>query len=96
MNTTKDEINYDEVLLKEEILNALENRNSNNKIILDKISLKNAKKIERIIGINVIDRRQVLYDNDIRHMLLEHQNQKIEKNRNQIAISIDDIIKILL
>ena len=80
--------------LKNEVEYALQNKASNNKIILGKIQNKNAKIIEKITGVNVFNRNQVLYDNDIRHMVIEHQNHNVELKRHQVAITIDDIIMI--
>ena len=40
------------------------------------------------------DRRHVLADNDIRHMIKEHGNPEIDKTKGQIAITTKDIEKI--
>ncbi len=77
--------------LEETIYQALNNKNSNNKLYLGKIDLKIAKKIEKLIGFNVENRYHLLYDSDIRHMINNHGQEKIEKLRNQEAITIEDL-----
>lgn len=80
--------------LHNRIQNALLSKNSRGRTYLGNVSSKIANKIEQLFGYDVTDRRHVLADNDIRHMIKEHGNPEIEKMKGQIAITTKDIEKI--
>lgn len=77
--------------LENQIDNALSNSNSKAKIYLGKVTNSVASKIKSLLGIDVKNRKHVLADNDIRHMINQHGNQDIESQRGQIAITKEDI-----
>lgn len=80
--------------LHNRIQNALLSKNSRGRTYLGNVSSKIANKIKQLFGYDVTDRRHVLADNDIRHMIKEHGNPEIEKMKGQIAITTKDIEKI--
>ena len=80
--------------LHNRIANALLSKNSKGRTYLGDVSTKIANKIKSLFGFEVSDRRHVLADNDIRHMIKEHGNPEIEKTKGQIAITRKDIEKI--
>ena len=80
--------------LHNRIQNAIISRNSKGRTYLGTVSDKVVNKIKSLFGIEVTDRRHVLADNDIRHMIKEHGNPEIEKTKGQIAITTKDIEKI--
>ena len=92
------DINYsDRNFVKEfhnRIQNAINNKNSKGRTYLGDVSESIAKKVKKILGIEVSNRRHVLADNDIRHIINEHGNPKIEESKGQIAVTLDDIEKI--
>ena len=91
-STTNDEIkkNLDIVINK-----ATKDKNSKGKIILGRVSEDVAKRISILLGIDVNNRLHILNDYDIRHMLNEHGDKIKEKKRGQIAITPEDILKII-
>ena len=90
----EEKTNKANVNLNEQVKNALTNKNSTNKTYLGKVKDNISSKIKKITGINVDNRRHVLTDYDIRHMLKQHGNPKIENEKGQIAITKNDINKI--
>lgn len=80
--------------LHNRIQNAILSRNSKGRTYLGDVSTKISNKIKSLFGFEVSDRRHVLADNDIRHMIKEHGNPEIEKAKGQIAITTKDIEKI--
>lgn len=79
------------VNLENQIDNALSNSESKSKSYLGKVTNSVAAKIKSLLGIEVKNRKHVLSDNDIRHMMKQHSNQEIESRRGQIAITKEDI-----
>lgn len=80
--------------LHDRIQNAILSRNSRKNTFLGTVSEKVANKVKSFFGIDVSGRKHILSDNDIRHMIKEHGNPKIEKTKSQIAITAKDIEKI--
>ena len=80
--------------LHKRIQNALINKNSQGRTYLGDVSNKIADKVKSLFGFDVSDKRHVLADNDIRHMIKEHGNPILEKQKGQIAITTKDIEKI--
>lgn len=77
--------------LENQIDNALSNSKSKAKRYLGKVTDGVANKIKSLLGIDVKNRKHVLADNDIRHMINQHGNQEIESRHGQIAITKEDI-----
>lgn len=77
--------------LENQIDNALSNSKSKSKSYLGKVTNRVATKIKSLLGIEVKNRKHVLSDNDIRHMMKQHSNQDIESQHGQIAITKEDI-----
>lgn len=90
----KDDIYSMKIQLKQHIQDAIQNKNSTGKTYLGYISDKVKNKIKTLLNIDVLGRKHVLADNDIRHMLNEHGNAIKEKRKGQIPIDIKDIEKI--
>ena len=80
--------------LHDKIKNAVNNKHSRRKTNLGTITTKAANRIEKITGIEVNNRKQVLLDNDIRHMLNQHSDKIKEAKKGQIAITSKDIERI--
>ena len=80
--------------LHKRIQNALISKNSQGRTYLGDVSNKIADKVKSLFGFDVSDKRHVLADNDIRHMIKEHGNPILEKQKGQIAITTKDIEKI--
>ena len=93
-NSTYNEKDNIKKELHNRIQNAIISRNSKGRTYLGIVSDKVVNKIKSMFGIEVNDRRHVLADNDIRHMIKEHGNPEIEKTKGQIAITTKDIEKI--
>lgn len=94
-NTNKERI--DPAIQKElhnRIINATLNKNSRKNTFLGIVSDKVANKIKSLFGIDVTGRRHMITDYDIRHILNQHGDTKIEKARGQIAVTKADIEKI--
>ena len=88
---TKQDIDYIENELSNNVDNAISDVNSDRKTNLGKVSRFIANRVKRLFGIDVSNRQHVLFDNDIRHMLNEHGNPYTEKQKGQIAITSVDI-----
>ena len=85
-------LNENEIVnLENQIDNALSNSKSKSKSYLGKVTNSVATKIKSLLGIEVKNRKHVLSDNDIRHMMKQHSNQDIESQQGQIAITKEDI-----
>lgn len=82
--------NIDEEL-HNRIQDAINNKKSKRITNLGIISNETANQIKKITGIDVSQRKQLLLDNDIRHMLNEHSNKIKEAKKHQIAITPKDI-----
>ena len=79
------------IKLEAQIDNALSNNKSKNKSYLGKVTNNISTKIKSLLGIDVRGRVHLLLDNDIRHMINNHGNENIEKARNQLPITKEDI-----
>ena len=73
---------------------AIIDKNSKGKIIISKVSSNIAGKIKNLLGLEIGNRNHVLSYYDIRHMINEHGDEIKESKKRQIAITIDDILKI--
>ena len=73
------------------IENAISNKNSKSKTYLGNVNQAIANKIKSLLGINVNDRKHVLSDNDIKHMMNQYGNPMVEALKGQIAITKEDI-----
>ena len=73
------------------IQNAILNKQSRRIFNFGIIDEKTANKIKKITGIDVSQRKQILLDNDIRHMIKQHSNKDKEAQKEQIAITYKDI-----
>lgn len=93
-NNTRNEQKAIQKELHNRIQNAILSRNSKGRTYLGDVSTKISNKIKSLFGFEVSDKRHVLADNDIRHMIKEHGNPEIEKAKGQIAITTKDIEKI--
>ena len=80
--------------LHSKIQNAINNKTSRRKTNLGIVSTKTANKIEKITGIDVTQRKHILLDNDIRHMINQHGDKIKETKKGQIAITLKDIERI--
>ena len=78
--------------LEKTIYRALNSKNSHNKLYLGKIAPKVAKQIEKLIGFSVENRVHILVDNDIRHMYNNHSNFQNKIKKDQIALTIFNLI----
>lgn len=92
-NNTQDQKKIQKELHKR-IQNAILSKNSKGRTYLGDVSEKVANKIKQLLGFEISDRRHVLADNDIRHMIKQHGNPTLEKQKGQIAITTKDIEKI--
>lgn len=79
------------IKLEAQIDNALSNNKSKNKSYLGKVTNNISTKIKSLLGVDVRGRVHILLDNDIRHMINNHGNENIEKARNQLPITKEDI-----
>ncbi len=73
------------------IQNALINKNSKRRTNFGIVDSKTATRINKITGINVEQRKHILLDNDIRHMINEHSDKIAEAKKKQIPITPKDI-----
>ncbi|HIU22950.1 MAG TPA: hypothetical protein IAD49_05155 [Candidatus Fimihabitans intestinipullorum] len=80
--------------LEVNVLNAINNKSSKRKIYLGKANNTVVRKVKRFFGIDVSNKRHVLTDNDIRHMLNRHGNDTKMTNGKQLDLKKGDIIKI--
>ncbi|MDV3426957.1 MAG: hypothetical protein LIR50_07190 [Bacillota bacterium] len=77
--------------INNQVDNAISNNQSNTKNYLGKVTSFIANKIQQITGIDVTNRKHVLTDNDIRHMIKQHGDPIAEAEKGQIAITPNDI-----
>lgn len=80
--------------LHNRIQNALLSKNSRKNTYLGTVSQKVVNKVKSLLNIDISNRKHLIADNDIRHMIKEHGNPEIEKMKGQIAITTKDIEKI--
>lgn len=80
--------------LEANVLNAINNKSSKRKIYLGKTNNTVVRKVKSFLGIDVSNKRHVLTDNDIRHMLNRHGNDTKMTNGKQLDLTKEDIIKI--
>lgn len=92
-NTSEEQVKIQKEL-HNRIQNSILSKNSKGRTYLGAVSEKVANKIKKLFNIETLDRRHVLADNEIRHMLKEHGNPEIEKAKGQIAITTKDIERI--
>lgn len=92
-NTSEEQVKIQKEL-HNRIQNSILSKNSKSRTYLGAVSEKVANKIKKLFNIETLDRRHVLADNEIRHMLKEHGNPEIEKAKGQIAITTKDIERI--
>ncbi len=97
LKKTSKNVPIDENIQKElhnRIQNALLSKNSRKNTFLGTVSEKVASKVKSLLGIDVSERKHILPDFNIRHIIKQHGNPEIEKTKGQIAITTDDIEKI--
>ena len=86
-----------DISIKQELHNRIQNaiisKNSRGKTYLGSVEEKTANIIKKLTGVDVKEKRHILADNDIRHMIKQHGNESIERTKGQIAININDIAK---
>lgn len=80
--------------LNNEINTAITNKVSKGRVSLGKVTDKIVKKVQSLLGIDVTNRTHVLSDNDIRHIINEHGDPKVELKKGQIPVTGNDIQKI--
>ena len=80
--------------MEENVLNAINNKTSKRKIYLGKANNLVVKKVKEYFEIDVSNKKHVLIDNDIRHMINRHGNDTKMTNGRQLDLTKDDIIKI--
>ena len=76
------------------ITNAINNKKAKGSITLAKVNKKVASRIKQITGIDTLDRGERISASDIRHILNQHGNKKIEASKGQLAITKTDLKKI--
>ena len=86
--------NTKELELKDALNRATTDKNSKGKIILGKVNDFARRKIQQLLGKDVSNKQHVLNDNNIRRILNDHGDPKIESERGQIAVTKEDIQKI--
>ena len=80
--------------LESQIEIALKDKTSIGKTYLGIVNHKVSKKIKNLTGIDVEGKNHIIFDYDIRHMIKEHGNPMIEKQKGQLPITKEDIKKI--
>lgn len=80
--------------LHNRIQNAILNKNSKKNTFLGVISNKTVNKIKSLLAIDTSNRKHMLPDYNIRHIIKQHGNTEIERTRGQIAVTSKDIEKI--
>ena len=80
--------------LEKQIEVALKDKTSIGKTYLGVVNHNVSKKIKRLTGINVEGKNHIIFDYDIRHIIKEHGNSVIEKQKGQLPITKDDIKQI--
>lgn len=76
------------------ITNAINDKKAKGSITLAKVNKKVANRIKQITGIDTLDRGERISASDIRHILNQHGNKKIEASKGQLAITKADLKKI--
>ncbi|MFN8281986.1 MAG: hypothetical protein U0U67_02165 [Chitinophagales bacterium] len=66
--------------------------NKKRELVIGKVSKKQAKEIEKLVGINLEGVERVIDSYMIRHALGKHGSPTKESKQGQIAITIDDFI----
>ena len=89
-NTNKTKIEK----FKDMVENAITKKQPKGSLTLSKVSKKVADKIKKITGIDTLNRSERITAFDIKHMLNQHGNEKIEKAKGQFPITKEDILKI--
>ena len=82
------------IKLKIEINKAINNKTSKGKITFNKVTDNIVQRVKALLKIDVSNRVHELVDNDIRHMINEHGDPIKEAKKDQIAITVEDILKI--
>lgn len=89
-NTSKRKIEK----FNEIVENAITEKQPKGSLTLSKVSQKVAEKIKKITGIDTLNRNERITAFDIKHMLNQHGNERIEKAKGQLPITKEDIFKI--
>ena len=89
-NTNKTKIEK----FNEIVENAITEKQPKGSLTLSKVSQKVAEKIKKITGIDTLNRNERITAFDIKHMLNQHGNERIEKAKGQLPITKEDILKI--
>lgn len=76
------------------ITNAINDKKAKGSITLAKVNKKVANRIKQITGIDTLDRGERISASDIRHILKQHGDKKIEASKGQLAITKTDLRKI--
>ena len=76
------------------IANAINDKKAKGSITLAKVNKKVANRIKQITGIDTLDRGERISASDIRHILKQHGDKKIEASKGQLAITKTDLKKI--
>ena len=85
---------YNKEKFNEIISTAINNPKPKGSIVLAKVNKKTADIIEKLTGINTINRIERITASDIRHILNHHGDKKIEAEKGQLPITKTDIKKI--
>lgn len=76
------------------ITNAINDKKSKGSITLAKVNKKAADRIKKITGIDTLHRGEKISASNIRHILKQHGDQKVETSKGQLAITKTDLKKI--
>lgn len=76
------------------ISNAINDKTAKRSMSIAKVSPRVANRIEKITGINTLNRQERISTSDIRHILNQHGNKNIEATKGQLAVTKSDIKKI--
>ena len=90
----KKETIYNKEKFNEIISTAINNTRPKGSIVLAKVDKKTADIIEKITGINTIDRIERITASDIRHILNRHGDKETETKKGQLPITKTDLEKI--
>jgi len=80
--------------LHKRIENAILSKNSRKNTFLGNVAQKVVSKVKELYGIDISERKHIIADYDIRHIIKQHGNPEIEKAKGQIAVTTKDIEKI--
>ncbi len=99
MNAVKTKNNQTQKLiikkkLETQIEIALKDKTSIGKTYLGVVNHDISKKIKKLTGINVEGRNHTISNDNIRHIIKEHGNPAVEKQKGQLPITKDDIKQI--